>query len=167
MIKYRKNLVAWLFEVSQKFYITHFKKKKTPWGITKKELLQLPDASFGFHLGTFLDINGFELIPKVERHDAYHVLTGYGTNEQDEIALQYLCFGNGKRSMYGYGVVFIGTMLLPEYLPYYLDSYTVGKKANHFHDFDYSKLLHVPIKELQYSIFSTALRCKLFLNKVT
>ena len=148
----RKEIVAKLFEITQGFYIKHFKKHKTPWPLTRKQLLTFPDGSLGKALGDFLNTNGFELIAKVERHDAYHVLLGFGTQSQDEVALQYLCFANGKRSKYLFGVICVGTLLLPEYLPYYRRCYQLGKKLNSFHDLDYLPLLKTDLSELRKAI---------------
>ena len=153
MRNYRKKLIIWLFENSQHFYVTYFKRNHTAWKVSKQELLNYTKESFGYHLGLFLKKNNFELIPKIERHDCYHVLTGYGTQVEDEIALQYLCYGNGKRSLYLFGVVLLGTILLPEYMPYYLKSYRIGKSANAFYQFDYSTLLHTDIGLLRASTF--------------
>lgn len=150
----RKKLIEWLFEKSQKIYTNLFKKHE-PWGIYKEELLTYPDDSFGKHLGLFLQKNNFELIAKVERHDAYHTLTGYGTNVEDEIALQCLCYGNGKRSIYLYGAVILGVIILPEYFKYYYDAYCIGKNANSFHHYDYKKLLKISIYKFRQTIFST------------
>lgn len=150
----RKEIIVWLFEKSQSIY-TKFKKKE-PWNITSKELAEYPKKSIGHHLFVFLKENQFELIPKVERHDAYHIVTGYGTKVEDEIALQYLCYGNGKRSMYLFGVVFIGTLLLPDFLKYYLQSYKLGKRCNTFHHFDYKKLLRHDLKDFRSVILPTS-----------
>ncbi|WP_289045141.1 hypothetical protein [uncultured Olleya sp.] len=152
MIKQRKQIIAWLFKVTQYVYTKYFK-RNAPWNIKKQQLLQLPQHTFGYHLGAFLDTNGFELIPKAERHDAYHVLTGYNSNEQDEIALQYLCFGNGKRSLYLFGVIIIGTIILPDYWTYYKQSYSIGKKANSFYSLDYKGLLNTSLTTLKSTIF--------------
>lgn len=152
MKKHRKQIIAWLFDVTQRIYTKYFK-KNTPWDIKKAQLLKLPKHTFGYHLGLFLDTNGFELIPKVERHDAYHVMTGYNSNEEDEIALQYLCFGNGKRSIYLFGVIIIGSIILPEYWRYYLKSYSIGKSANTFYNLDYKGLLNTSISDLRASVF--------------
>ncbi|WP_452226322.1 Coq4 family protein [Lacinutrix cladophorae] len=152
-MKKRKQLIEWLFEKSQKIYTNIFKKHQ-PWGIYKAELLTYPEASLGKHLGEFLDKNNFELISKVERHDAYHTLTGFGTKVEDEIALQCLCFGNGKRSPYLYGAIVLGVIILPEYYKYYYKSYLIGKNANSFHQYDYKKLLQVNIHSFRMSIFS-------------
>ncbi|MDO6598272.1 Coq4 family protein [Oceanihabitans sp. 2_MG-2023] len=152
-MKKRKQLIEWLFEKSQKIYTNIFKKHQ-PWGIYKAELLTYPEASLGKHLGEFLDKNNFELISKVERHDAYHTLTGFGSKVEDEIALQCLCFGNGKRSPYLFGAIVLGVIILPEYYKYYYKSYLIGKNANSFHQYDYKKLLQVNIHSFRMSIFS-------------
>ncbi|MCK8480148.1 ubiquinone biosynthesis protein COQ4 [Psychroserpens algicola] len=160
MKDFRKKLIEWLFEHSQHIYTQWFKYHK-PWGIYRNELLSYPEHSFGRHLGSFLQKNNFELIAKVERHDAYHTLTGYGTKVEDEIALQCLCFGNGKRSPYLYGAMILGVAILPEYYVYYHKSYTIGKNANPFHQFDYKQLLYIDINDLRQAIFSEKQRQQL------
>lgn len=159
----RKQFIEWLFKHSQKIYTQLFKHHDA-WKISREELLCYPEPTFGRHLGEFLNKNGFELIPKVERHDAYHTLTGYGTKVEDEIALQCLCYGNGKRSLYLFGAMILGIIILPDYLTYYYRSYRIGIAANPFHHFDYRKLLHVKIETLRASIFSKDQRHTLILN---
>lgn len=154
MTKLRKKLIEWLFEKSQEVY-TYLFKKHEAWGIYRAELLTYPSDSIGKHLGEFLERNGFELIAKVERHDAYHTITGYGTKVEDEIALQCLCFGNGKRSPYLLGAIILGVMILPDYYKYYYRSFHIGKDANPFHHFDFKKLLRVSIHVFRHAIFST------------
>lgn len=158
-MKLRKKLIEKLFEWSQAIYLKF--KKKEPWGISTSELLEFPNHSFGKNLGSFLHKNGFELIGKVERHDAYHVLSGFGTNVEDEIALQYLCYGNGKRTPYLTGVLLFGTTLLPEYASYYYKSYLIGKQVNTFHHFDFKKLLHTDFERFRKVIFSETQLLKL------
>ena len=152
-MKYRKQFISWLFAKSGKVYGYFFVNRK-PWGIKRTELLNYPEESFGKHLGNFLNDNNFELIPKGERHDAYHTLTGYKTKVQDEIALQFLCIGNGKRSLYSIGSVFVGSIVLPEYYKYYFKSFCIGKKANAFYHYNYKKLLQISIHDLRAAIFS-------------
>ncbi|WP_299113011.1 Coq4 family protein [uncultured Winogradskyella sp.] len=153
MTNKRKQLIIFLFEHSQRLYTAMFKRHES-WKYSKNDLLQFPIESFGRHLGEFLNKNNFELIPKVERHDCYHVLCGYSTKVEDEIALQCLCYGNGKRSPYLYGAIILGVAILPDYYNYYYKSYKIGKSANAFHQFDYKKLLRIPIDDLRTSIFS-------------
>lgn len=152
MIEKRKYLIQWLFENTEKTYTKFFKKNK-PWGITKTDLLKYPNETLGKHLGLFLDKHLFELIPKVERHDVYHVIAKYGVNAEDEIALQYLCYGNGKRSTYLYSVLIIGTFILPDYFKYYRKSYQKGLRMNAFHNLDFQNLLSHNMNDLQTAIF--------------
>ncbi|MCB0383706.1 MAG: hypothetical protein KDD05_10555 [Psychroserpens sp.] len=163
MKRFRKKLIEYLFEYSQNVYTSLFKHHEA-WGISKNELLSYPEPSFGKHLGVFLDANNFELIAKVERHDAYHTLTGFGTKVEDEIALQCLCYGNGKRSIYLYGAIILGVIILPDYYRYYYQSYTIGKNANTFHHYDYKQLLHIDIDRFRKAIFSEEQRYILTLN---
>ena len=154
MKQFRENIIIWLFEISQKAYCKF--KKKTPWNISNQELLKYPKHSFGYQLGRLLEANGFELLPKVERHDAYHLITGYGTTVQEEIALQYCCFGNGKRTPYLLAVLVLGTILLPKYISFYMKSYHYGKRANSFHHFDFKTLLHVDFEKFRTIIFTAS-----------
>ena len=158
-MRFRKKLIEKLFEWSQKLYLKF--KKKEPWGISTKELLQFPINSFGKNLGEFLHKKGFELIGKVERHDCYHLLSGFGTNVEDEIALQYLCYGNGKRTPYLTGVLLLGTTILPEYACYYYNSYLIGKQVNSFHHFDFKQLLLTDFESFRKVIFSETQLLKL------
>jgi len=148
----RKQFILWSFTQSQKIYMK-FRSKKS-WNISTEELLDFPEASFGNELGNFLQVNDFELIPKGERHDAFHVLTGYGTEVEDEIAMQFLCFGNGKRGFYLYSSLLAGILILPEYLSYYIKSYRLGKNCNTFYHFNYKNLLNYSLQELREVIFN-------------
>ena len=148
----RKQFITWLFLRSQTFYTKYFKKQPA-WNLSRKQLLKYPRNTLGYHLGCFLEKNGFELLPKVEKHDIYHLLTGYGTKVEDEIALQYFCFGNGKRTPYLIGVLFIGTLILPESFGYYLKSFQKGRRANKFHNLPYQIMLDTDFLELQSEVF--------------
>ncbi|MDT0559208.1 Coq4 family protein [Ichthyenterobacterium sp. W332] len=154
MKRLRKQFIEWLFKHSQNLYTQLFKRQQS-WKISRAELLKYPEHTFGNHLGEFLNTHNFELIAKVERHDAYHTLTGIGTRVEDEIALQCLCYGNGKRSLYLFGAVILGILILPDYLKYYKDAYRIGKTAHPFHHFDYKKLLDVDFNIFRSSIFSS------------
>lgn len=147
-------MVSTLFEMTQTVYLKYFK-KNTAWAINKKQLLDYPKSTLGYNLGRFLEKQGFDIIPKAERHDVYHVLTGYSIREQDEVALQYLCYGNGKRSIYGLGVILVGSMLLPEYLKYYIQSYKRGQSAKAFHDLDFKPLLGHSLSDLKGQLFDS------------
>jgi len=149
----RKKFLTALYLHSQRLYTALFK-SSTAWGIRRADLLKYDPETLGYHLGCFLEENDFELIPKVEQHDIYHVLTGYGTAVEDEIALQYLCFGNGKRSLYLVGAILIGTLVLPEYFKHYSESYSKGKSLSPFYCYNYRDLLGVNFHKFRDAVFS-------------
>ena len=161
----RKQFIIWLFQHSQRIYTNLFKNHDSL-NITKTDLLNLLEPTFGRHLGEFLDKNNFELMPKVERHDCYHVLCGYSTGVEDEIALQCLCYGNGKRSPYLYGAIILGVAILQDYYNYYYKSYKTGKRANPFYQFDYRKLLKISISGFREAIFPKSELLKLRLQYI-
>lgn len=149
----REKLCVLLFEKSKIPYARIFKRSKTPWGCHRESLLKMNPDTLGYHLGEFLQKNNFELIPRLERHDTYHILTGYGTDVKDEIALQYLCYGNGKRSKYLFLVMVFGTILNPEHWDYFKQSYYVGKKSRQFYYWDFKDYLDQNLADLRSSVF--------------
>lgn len=68
------------------------------------------------------------MIPKMENHDVHHLITDYGTNFEDEIAMQYLLLGNGKLNAHLLAAIFLGTLFLPEYFKMYLHAYQKEKE---------------------------------------
>jgi ubiquinone biosynthesis protein Coq4 len=125
----REKFCIWLFDISKTQYANLFK-KKLPWTTTRKDLLMYPADTLGNTMGHFLETNDFQLIPKLERHDAYHVITGYSTEVKGEIELQYFFLGNGKRSLYQYGVILLGACIIPEYISSYIQAYHRGQESS-------------------------------------
>lgn len=148
----REKFIYWLFKHSQSVYVKF--KKQEAWSITRKELMEHPKDSLGYAIGCFLTKNDYQLMPKVENHDVFHVLLNYDTKVQDEVALQFVCFGNGKNSPYSFAALLAGIMLFPEHINYYIRSYRLGKNCNQFYQLEYKKLLHYPLKELRATIFN-------------
>lgn len=141
-------LIEKLYEISKKPYQKYFK-KNIPWNIDSKDLLQFPEETLGFHLGCFLIKYNFEMQPKLEDHDVIHVLTNTGITVQEEIGMQYYLYGNGKRSLYLFMVIASGTLFYPTKMKYFLKQFHRGNQALKFHYLDYSKMLKVPVKEIQ------------------
>ena len=154
-MNYRLKLMLWLYEWSQIIYAQIFKRKKKAWGISKSEFLLFPPGTLGRTLGEFYREKGFEVMPKLENHDVFHILTETGTEIHDEIAMQYLLFGNGKRSLYMFSMIGVGTFLYPEFLKYYIKKYRKGKKLNRFHDIEFKNHLDSSLLYLRISIQSS------------
>ena len=149
MKKLRLQFVVWMYAITQKNYRRFFKKTKRQWQFSEKQLLSFQEDSLGRKLGEFYHKHGFRMIPKMENHDVYHLLTDYSTNIQDEIAMQYLLFGNGKRSAYLLGTLFLGTIVFPEYFKMYLKAYRKGKNMKAFHSWDFEALLWQNMQHLK------------------
>ncbi len=141
----KDTFVAFMFKTLSKPYLRFFKAKKQAWNIKKADLLLLPTHSLGFHIGSFLDANGYELEPKMEEHDVYHVLSGTPTRVVDEIRLQYYMLGNGKRSIFLYIVLLTGIVLYHSQLSSFRNSYHKGKASLPFWHINFYDFLHTPI----------------------
>ena len=141
MKKLRIHFIIFMYENSQKQYRKYFKKKKRQWQFSEEQLLSFNEDSLGRTVGEFYHNHGFRMIPKMENHDVYHLITDCSTNVQDEIAMQYLLFGNGKRSAYLLGVLALGTIVFPEYFKIYLKAFRKGQNMRTFHHIDFEELL--------------------------
>ncbi|WP_158974138.1 Coq4 family protein [Cellulophaga sp. L1A9] len=137
-----------LYEISKKPYQKYFKKNK-PWTITVQELIILPQDSLGFHLYCFLSKHSFELQPKLESHDIYHVLTNIGTTVPEEISMQYYLWGNGKKSLYLFLVISTGTLFYSSHFKTFLKAYKRGKNTLQFFQVDFQKLVHLPLHKIR------------------
>lgn len=123
------------------FYNKHWTDK------AKFELLSLPENTLGFALGSFLVSQQIDAPP--ENHDAVHVLTNTGTSTTEEIGLQYYLLGNGSRNPQLFLSLFVGTLLRPTQLDYFLAQYQKGKAAHYFHYLDFSSMLTVPVATIR------------------
>lgn len=141
IMQIRLKFMLWLYGWSQDLYTNLFKRNQNAWGISKSELSLFPEETLGRALGEFYQINGFDVMPKLENHDIFHVITQTGTEIQDEIAMQYLLLGNGKRSLYMFSMILIGTLLYPEFLGYYQAHFKKGKRMNSFHQVEFKDYL--------------------------
>lgn len=146
--------MLWLYDWSQIIYAQLFKRNKKAWRISKQEFLLYPEGTLGKALGEFYLSKGFSVMPKLENHDVFHILTETGTEIQDEIAMQYLLFGNGKLSLYMFSMIGIGTVLYPEFLNYYLKSYRKGKSMEKFYDWEFKERLDSSLVYLKAQIRS-------------
>ncbi len=144
----RALLLETLYEWSKKPY-QKFIKKNDPWALGIKDLMHYPSTTLGFHLACFLLKHNFEIQPKLEDHDVFHVLTETGTTVPEEISMQYYLWGNGKRSLYQYAVIILGTLLYPDYIALFTKAYRRGKKALVFHHLNFLKLLDQPIARIK------------------
>ncbi|MBD3638811.1 MAG: hypothetical protein HUJ25_15770 [Crocinitomicaceae bacterium] len=151
-MKIREKICAWLFEASKKPYAFIFKRNKKAWSQTSSQLLQFPEGTLGKKVGEFLRKNQFELLDKLESHDVYHVITGMSTSVKDEVGMQFLLLGNGKRSLYLFSTVSICILLLPEYLKYFMKCYKKGKLYHPIHKLNLKLELNNSLNEIRWRL---------------
>lgn len=148
----RDRICTILFELTKKPY-TYLLKKQRQWLVTKDDLSWLPLGSLGREIYNFLSLQGFDLIPKLENHDAYHVITDYPTTVIGEVQLQWFFIGNGKRSLYMFGCALLGVILYPEQYKIFHKAYQRGEKSNPLHALDIEQMLHAPLAQVKDFIF--------------
>lgn len=142
----RHWLLTTLFAVSQGPWA--WLKRREPWDVTPLQLAQMPPGSLGHALGLYLMDLGFELMPKLESHDVFHLLTGVRTDVPGEIELQFVLFGNGKRSLYLLGVLGMGLVLFPEYGVRWREAAARGASLEPFFAVDYRAQLSEPLERV-------------------
>ncbi|WP_035334605.1 Coq4 family protein [Dokdonia sp. PRO95] len=147
----RYLLLERLYEWSKVPYKLLFKQDDA-WGISVNQLLQYAPSSLGYHLGCFLLSHNFTPEPQLEDHDVFHVLTTTSIAVPDEIAMQWLLLGNGKRSLYLFIVLTVGTTLFIDHFKSFIKAFKRGKKANRFYNLNYLNLLTEPLTDLQHTL---------------
>ena len=136
----REIIFLYLFKISEDFYRKIFKRNKQAWTTTKADLKKLDRNTIGFHYFEFLDKNGFDILPKLENHDLFHVITGAKTDVRDELALQFYLLGNGKRSIYQFCVI-ASSILWLDHQKYFFQSYFKGKQSKAFSQIKFETVL--------------------------
>lgn len=144
-LKFMVKLYGW----SSRLYAEVFKFHKQAWNISKEDFAKFSPGTLGFALGQFYETKGFDVMPKLENHDVFHVITQTDTEIADEIAMQYLLLGNGKVSLYLIGMVLVGGLIFPEYFPYYIRSFRKGQRFIKFHDVEFKQLLNYAVADLR------------------
>jgi len=147
-VGWRGWLLTTLFELSARPYAALHRDRQA-WGLTAADLVAYPSGSLGEALGHHLHERGFELMPKLESHDVWHLLTGVGTDVVSEVALQYLLAGNGKRSPYLLAVVVLGGVVFPEAWAVFAAAFRRGRRLPAFHRWPVGRWLHEPIADLR------------------
>ncbi|MGX7666082.1 hypothetical protein [Flavobacterium pedocola] len=143
-------IIETLYKTIKKPYQIMFKKNKA-WNLTIEDYMTNPRESLGYQLGTFLKANNFDIQQELEEHDVYHVLTRTGTTVKDEILMQFYLLGNGKHTPFVYIVIMTGIFFYPFDYKSFIENYKKGKQAHRFYDLDFSKMLALPIQNIQSS----------------
>ena len=143
----RELFVGASFDLTSRIYVKF--KRTQAWGISRKEFLQYPENTLGFHLGCFLLKHNYEPQPRCENHDIFHVLTGYQTDTAQEIALQFFLYGNGKRSPFLLLAMFAGYLLYPDHHQNFKKARIHGKQTSRLFDLEYKSYLSISLTDLK------------------
>ena len=122
---------------------------RKPWSITIEQLLKLPHESTDYQLGSFLQRNDFQFIPKFENHDLFHVLLGYGLSVEDEIRMQFCLAGSGRRTLSTLITIINGILLFPEHWQSFYAAYRRGLGFTNFSYQEFEEMLELPLAELR------------------
>ena len=149
----RGKLLVQMVEIAKPIYGRFFQKSKIPWKQCKASLKKFPPKTLGNALGDFLEKENFELMPKFENHDVYHVLLNYKTTVVDEARMQFFLTGNGKYSLFLIGANLLSFIFLPEYSAEFIREFKKGKQAVSIAKWKFQHLLNEPLEVLQKIIF--------------
>ena len=150
----REKFILFLFENSKNMYRYIFKRKIKAWEINLDYLLQLEKDTLGNDLAMFLIKNNFKLEAKLEKHDIYHVLTGYPTTVLGEISLSSFNIGTGKRSLYTFLVAIVGAFIMLENMKIFIKAFKKGKSAKNYTKWQFEYLLKEKTQDLQKLLFN-------------
>ena len=149
----RATILFHLYKISVNIYRNVFKKNKKAWTYSLQDLGKFENGTLGKTMYNFITTNGFKLEPKIESHDAYHVLLGFETTVPEEVAMQFFLVANGKNSLYAIGTAILGFLALPEYWENYLEAFYHGRKACSFANWKFEHLLNEDLSTLKSMIF--------------
>lgn len=133
-------------------YRNLFKRHKVAWGENRETLKAYPKGSIGKGLSAFLYQNEIDLEAKMENHDFFHVVLGYGTSLPEEAAVHFFLIGNGKRSHYPFIAAFVGFLFFPEHYDLYIDAYHRGRYAKRFVHWKVKQYLSADLEQFQKSL---------------
>jgi hypothetical protein len=143
--KLRGWVMERLFRWSYPVYGAIFKRRQKAWYWTKQQLRDFQPGSMGKEIYYFLNSQGFEMLAKFEDHDALHVVLGYSSHVVDEVRMQFCLFGNGKRSLYLFGVICIGWLAFPECWHLFTEAFKRGRASAPVHRWKFEHLLREPL----------------------
>lgn len=149
---WRERLMRWLVKTLHGLYRFANYRRSAAWNLTIADLQQLPPASTGRALATFLQQHDFALMPKFESHDLFHVLLGYGVTVVDEVRMQCCLAGSGRRTAPTLAVIAVGVVFYPEYGKDFWRHYQRGKTLVNFSYLDFQTRLNQPFVTLQQSL---------------
>lgn len=143
-------IIETLYKIIKVPYEYFFKTSSKAWNLTINDYMKHEEETLGNKLGAFLLHHNYSIQEKLEEHDVYHVLTNTGITVINEIEMQFYLLGNGKRSPFVFIVITTGIFFYPYEYKKFHQAYKKGKEAHQFYHLDFSKILYLPLTEVQY-----------------
>ena len=132
----------------KKVYVKILHPNRAPWNITMESLSQLPQGSLGQKLYDFFRNNNLKIEPRYEKHDVFHVISGYGVGVVNELAIVFFMLGNGKYSVFNLGAAPVALLLYPDKWSDFYRQYKRGKRFAYLDAYDFEKQLSRDFNEL-------------------
>lgn len=161
----REKVLLWLLGEVIPIHANFYTKRK-PWGLRTQNLLFYPENTLGRELGKFLQNEKLQPIPRVERHDAFHILLGFDTHVYNEAAMQFFLIGNGKISPFTLGTAAFAGLMLPDQWSNFRKQYYRGKKARSIAKWDFQELLTESFDDLKKIIFKLPVENSNLIEKI-
>ncbi len=127
----------------------YFYGNRQPWNLSTEDLIQYPEGSLGNKLGIFLRKEELQPVPKIERHDAFHILFDFTTHIYDESAMQFFLLGNGKISPFTLSTAAFTALMLPDQWNNFYVQFRRGRKTQSIAKWNYKELLHDDFSDLK------------------
>lgn len=94
-----------------------------------RNLIYYSKNTLGYQMGNFLLKNNFGLSEKLKSNHIFYVVTNTGITVPEETSIKFHLPGNEKRSLHLLSVIFLITLLFPDYLKAFLLKYRLDKSA--------------------------------------
>lgn len=161
----REKTLLWLLGFVIPIHAKIYSRRK-PWGLKREDLLQCSPGTLGREMGLFLEEGNLQPVPRVERHDAYHVLLDYTLEVKQEAAMQFFLVGNGKYSPFTVGTAIFAGLMLPEEWNYFKQEFIRGKQARSMARWNFRYLLDDSYADLCNIIFRKKVSNDALLEKI-
>ncbi len=149
-----RDKVIWTIVESLMPIYIFLRRNRPSWSVTKQDLQSMPSGSLGREIGEFYREYNLDIMPKLEFHDAYHILFNMVSNNMyDEMRMQFVVIGNGKFSLPYFGALLLSIVMYPEYWGDFREAYLKGKNATRFYDLDLEQLLTMQTSDLRHILF--------------
>jgi len=142
------------------------KKKRIPWNLSRSDLLNYEQGTLGNMIGKFLIKKDLHPLPRLESHDAYHLLLDYDTVFKDETALFYFSLGNGYNSIFLKMSSFAAFIFFPEDWLIFWEHFKRGKNTRPIHKWDFKELLSENYQDLKKLIKNESLNNSALIEKI-